>query len=480
VPKVNLILTLICRNYFEELAAKDPSFSFMPVLDGSDNPQCRIPEVQALVAKFTLYGNLMGGLLSAITSPKLGALSDRYGRLRIICCCASGALFGEIITIVVASYPDTFSVYWMLLGFVADGICGSFIAAIALLHSYAADCTPPSRRNVAFGYFHGALFTGIGFGPIIGGYVTKKTGNLLTVFYIAISCHLIFLFCVLFVAPESLSMKRQLAAREKHRAKHLDLSEFIDPSFHPWLTALKKWQPFEPLRTLRPTGPGSTPALRRNLFVLAAIDTAMFGVAMGTMTIIVIYSEYQFGWDNFKTSVYVSIVNMSRVCMLLILLPSITRLIRGPASSRAGQKQTGCDRLDVWMIRFAIVFDMMGYVGFSVSRQGCFFILSGIIASLGSMGSPTLQSSLTKHVPADRTGQLLGAIGFLHALARVVSPTIVNLIYAQTVGKFTQTVFVCLASVFGVAFVFSWFVRPHGEYLTLCLYVLCHRWTRVC
>ena len=89
--------------------------------------------------------------------------------------------------------------------------------------------------------------------------------------------------------------------------------------------------------------------------------------------------------------------------------------------------------------------------------------LSGVVASIGGIGSPTLQSSLTKHVPPERTGQLLGASGLLHALARVVAPTVFNAIYSGTVGKFTQTVFVCLTATFGVAFFFSWFVRPGGK-----------------
>ncbi|KAK3064097.1 hypothetical protein LTR53_018626, partial [Teratosphaeriaceae sp. CCFEE 6253] len=51
--------------------------------------------------------------------------------------------------------------------------------------------------------------------------------------------------------------------------------------------------------------------------------------------------------------------------------------------------------------------------------------------------------------------------GLLHALARVVAPTVFNAIYSATVGKFTQTVFVCLTATFGLAFVISWFIRPH-------------------
>lgn len=57
---------------------------------------------------------------------------------------------------------------------------------------------------------------------------------------------------------------------------------------------------------------------------------------------------------------------------------------------------------------------------------------------------------------------MLGAAGLLHALARVVGPLIFNSIYSATVGKFTPTVFVCLASTFFLAFVLSWFIKPHG------------------
>ena len=90
--------------------------------------------------------------------------------------------------------------------------------------------------------------------------------------------------------------------------------------------------------------------------------------------------------------------------------------------------------------------------------------LSGIIASFGGIGSPTLQSALTKHIPSDRTGQVLGATGLLHALARVVAPTIFNLIYSQTVGIFPQTVFLCLASVFVLAAIMSWLLKPNSMY----------------
>ena len=434
----------------------------MPVILGDDNPQCRIPEVQSLVSKFTLYLNLAAGLLSAVVSPKLGALSDRYGRKRVISTTVLGSILCEVVIVVVARYPDTFSVNWILLGYALDGLGGSFITAMALSFAYASDCTAPDKRNVAFGYYHGSLFCGIAIGPILAGYIVKATGHLLSIFYIALGAHSTFLLFLLFVIPESLSKKRQLRAREKIKSVGAGEQQTFSNPLSYSVKLLTGAKLLQPLAILWPTDQGTNSAVRRNLAFLAAVDTIMFGVAMGSMTIVIIYTKYMFGWGTLENGMFVSIVNTCRVFTLLVILPVASRVLRGPRSSSA-QRLSGSDNIDLYIIRTAVFFDVLGYVGYTLVRKGSVFILCGAIASIGGMGSPTLQAALTKHVPPDRTGQVLGAMGLLHGLARVVAPTIFNLIYAQTVGKFTQTVFVCLTATFGVAFILSWFVRPHGK-----------------
>jgi len=227
-----------------------------------------------------------------------------------------------------------------------------------------------------------------------------------------------------------------------------------------WFGTLKEANLLAPLHILFPTGEGSSRAVRLNLILLSAVDTTMFGIAMGSMTVVIIYSELMFGWGNLESSIFVSIVNTFRVTILIIVLPLITRLIRGPRGL-VQHRNTGSDTFDLTVIRVAVFFDMLGYLGYTLVRTGPLFTLSGIIASIGGIGSPTLQSALTKHVPPDRTGQLLGATGLLHALARIVAPTIFNLIYSYTVGNFTQAVFVCLTATFGITFMLSWFIKPH-------------------
>ena len=146
VPKQYLVLDLICRDYLSEQSRLDPTFKFMPVVLGGQNPQCRIPEVQSLVAKFILYQYLLSGIFAAVVAPLLGAFSDRIGRKPIMICCSFGSFVMEIITIIVGRNPDTISVYWILLGSLLDGLCGSFTTGIAL-----SSLTPPTADplNVA-------------------------------------------------------------------------------------------------------------------------------------------------------------------------------------------------------------------------------------------------------------------------------------------------------------------------------------------
>ncbi|KAF2198881.1 MFS general substrate transporter [Delitschia confertaspora ATCC 74209] len=453
VPKLNLILTLICRDYYaEQQVSKSETIQ---LFTSGETLQCQTNEVSSRVSLFLLYGNLCSGLLAAITSPLLGALSDRYGRKKLLILTTFGLLAGEAITAVAAKYPDKVDVNWILVGYAVDGLCGSFIVGMALVHSYAADCTPPQKRNVAFGYFHACLFTGIAIGPILAAEIIKLTHTVLSVFYIAICCHLFFILCLLLVIPESLSKARQTAAREKHKRE----IERQGPSSD-WVNQLRSLNLLAPLKILYPRGPGSSPALRRNLIVLAAVDTIVFSVAMGAMGVVIIYTNLQFGWGNWESSKFVSIVSACRVFCLMIVLPVVTRLVRGPEGT-SNQRSSGSDFFDLSVIRLAIVFDMLGYLGYTLTRDGSLFVLSGAVAAMGGIGAPAIGSALTKHVPADRTGQLLGATGLLHAIARVIGPTIFNGIYYATVGKFRQTVFLCLTATFGLAFLCSWFVRPH-------------------
>jgi MFS family permease len=458
-------MDLVCTEYYA--TGHHPISD--PMSPGQQPDRCQNDDVSSRSSLFLLYGSLCSGILSAITSPKLGALSDRYGRKKFMIFNTIGALFGEVLTILAAKYPETVHVNWILVGYCIEGISGSFIVGMAVAHSYASDCTSPQKRTEAFSYFHACLFAGIAIGPALSGYIIEArqkyvghTEAVLFVFYIALAAHLMFIACLAFLIPESLTQARQEAARQRHKEDLEKLGPAAD-----WINQLRHLNLFKPLEILWPTGPGSSSAVRWNLALLAATDTIMFSVAMGAMGVLLVYTRRQFGWHELETGRFASIVNASRVFALLVILPLLTRIFRGK-NGHTLTRNSGSDLFDLSIIRIAIFFDMMGYLGFILARKGELFALSGALAAVGGIGNPTLGAALTKHVPQDKVGQLLGATGLLHAIARVIGPTIFNGIYSATVGSYRQTVFVTLCATFGLAFVCSWFVRPHGKLSSPC------------
>lgn len=502
VPKLNLIIDLVCRRYFAD--REHDGFHMLPVQPGADNPQCQIPEVQQSVAAFMLALSVIVGSLSAFTAPRLGAMSDRYGRKGIMVISSCGGLVGEVITILAANYPDLIHYKWLIAASVFDGLAGSFTAGSVVSHSYTSDCTPPSKRAVSFGYMHACLFTGMALGPLLAGYFVEWTGSLLSIFYVTLGCHIVFILYILFILPESLSARRQGIAREKYakeqevyaakireedsleeeedmsgrRIRKRGLTGFIRTT----IIKVRRSNPLAPLKILLPKGAHQARA-RRNLIVLATVDTLLLSASMSMGGVTLLYSEFVFHWGNFETSAFVSLVSMVRVVVLMGIFPVINYFFRvRPAARRRritgelpSEVNSGADRLDVWLIRSAIFSDVLGVTGYIFARTPAVFVLCGIVTAFGGLGSATIQSSLTKHVPPDRVGQLLGAIGLLHSLSRIFAPLLFNGLYAATVGSYPQAIFVLITFVFSIVFFLSFLIRPFGMFNPLC-YVSVYMW----
>lgn len=455
----------MCKQYFADRNVADPTSPVVPIFLGSDNPQCRIPEVQSRVSEFILVFNLITGLLSALTAPKIGKLSDRYGRTKLMAIASAGGLFNEIITVLAAQLPNAFDYRWLILGAIADGLSGSFTAGSILSQSYTSDCTPPSRRAVSIGYVHSCLFTGLALGPLFAGYLVKWTGSMLPIFYIIIGCHLFFIVFMGFVVPDSLSKRRQYEAREKHKKEEDARAE----SMGTWLSTIQTTNPFEPLRNLWPTGSGTSLRLRLNLVTLAVTDMIILGSSMTAGPVIILYSGFMFHWGTVESSFFISALAMVRVVALLGIMPIVNYIFRiRPARKRREEgivdvdRNAGAEPLDVWVIRVALASEILGCVGYFFTRNENIFFVSGMMTALGGLGSATIQATVTKHVPADRIGQVLGAIGMLHALTRVVGPIMFNGIYAGTVGTFPQAFLLVLGSFFVSIFLASFILKPRG------------------
>lgn len=460
------IIDLVCNKHFADKAAADPNFKLTPII-GAENPHCNDAEVQEKVTAFMMVMNLIVGGLSAITAPKFGKISDRYGRRRLLALASVGGIIAECITILAAKFPQRIDYRWLILGAFFDGLTGSFSSGSILGQSYVADCTPPSKRAVYMGYLYACLFTGIALGPLLAGYFVKITGSIMIIFYVAVVCHATFALLVGFVVPESLSKRRRKIARENHRKE----KEAQDHSSRPWLATIRNSHPLRPLAILWPTGPGTSTRLRVNLVSLALIDGILMGSMLALGTVIVIYSKAMFHWEVFELSMFVSAVSSIRVVVLLGIFPLVNYWFRVRPTRRREQetgqpfveKTGGADNLDIWTLRIALLSDTLGALGYCFARTAPVFVMSGMVTAIGGLGSATIQSAISKHIPPSSVGQVLGAVGMINAIARVLGPLLFNGLYWLTVRVFPQAVFALLLALFSAGLVATLVVRPYGK-----------------
>ncbi|KAI1828511.1 MFS general substrate transporter [Xylaria intraflava] len=486
VPRIELIVTLVCRHYYAEQQTPNPDGAMISLAMGESNPQCNSAAVQKDVATFTLVLSAVSGGLSAFIAPKLGSLSDRYGRTQLVAIASCGGIMNEIITIVTAKYPSVFDYRFLIFGTFFDGITGSFTAIGVLSNSYVSDCSPPSKRGVSLGYLQACLFTGLALGPILAGKIVLWTGSVLSIFYINLGCHMLAILLFWFIVPESLSKKRQMMAQEKHRMEQQTIrvaapgsAESVFTSrpqawitggkLRPWLLVLLRANPLAPLKMFAPSGRENR-RLRRNLLLLAFIESVLMFASLGAGTVLILYAKFMFDWGPWESSRFISIVSFFRVIILLVIFPAINYFFRiRPlrherklnGNLHAEETHSGADNLDIWLIRFALLSDMVGMMGYVFVRTGELFIASAVCTSFGGLATATISSVLSKQVPAERVGTMLGALGLMTALDRLFAPIVFDGIYAGTIGTFPQAFLVILASLFGLSILASLFVRPH-------------------
>lgn len=330
-----------------------------------------VPVLPPLVGRFTgdpvdhalWYGVLAFAFSVAnfIGAPILGALSDRYGRRRVLLIgfCGLGFNFFAM------AYA---SELWILI--VVRMFGGALQANAAIANAYVADISAPEDRARRFGQL-GAMF-GIGFilGPVLGGVLGDI--DLKLPFLAAGCCALANLLYGVFVLPESLP---------KTRRRAIDLAT-INP-----VTALQ--------RVARLHGIG------RLLWVIAATNLSTFVM----YTTWVLYTTYRFGWGPRENGWSLFAMGLaSTVVQGFMLTPLLRRFgarrlaVAGLASSGIGYLCWGLATAD-WVMYVVIACNLLGWT---------------ITASI--------QSIVSNAADARAQGETMGAVSSLASLMAVVAP----------------------------------------------------------
>jgi DHA1 family tetracycline resistance protein-like MFS transporter len=331
-----------------------------------------IPVLPHLIASFLggnvskaalWYGSFSAffNLMQFVFSPIQGALSDRFGRRKVILLSNFGLGVDFLFMALVSTLPLLF------IGRLVSGITS---ASFSTAGAYIADVTPPQKRAQAFGMIGMAFGIGFVVAPAIGGVLGEVHPRL--PFWIA-ACLSLANFCYgFFVLPESLPLDRRAPFR--------------------W----SKANPLASLRLLRS---------HHELFGLATVLLLMQFAHFVYPSTFVLYADYRFHWNSGMVGYTLAFVG---VLAAIVQGGLIKRFI-----ARFGERRT---------LMIGLACGTLGFTLYGLAPNGYWFWAAMPIAALWGISAPSAQAIMTHHVSPNEQGRLQGAISSLTSIAGIFAP----------------------------------------------------------
>lgn len=346
-----------------------------------------LPLLPFLVGKFLPPEQVVLGmslLLSAFAActffaaPVLGALSDRYGRKKILLVSLLGSVIGYLIFGIGGAL-------WMLfLGRIIDGLTAGNIST---LFACISDTTTPKERTKWFGYMGAVMGMGKIGGPALGGLLGSIAIGL--PFYL--TAGLIFLsgLAVYFLLPESLAPEK--------RTKRLSLNS-INTFSH--FKAVFGWKEL------------------RFLLILGMLFYAGIGIFQFNFTV---FLKDFYLWGPEFIGMLLSIVGVCDILTRAFLLPWLLK--------RFSEKTIGIAGLTAVSIGLGLIF-------VSTYLHSVIVISAAVIAIICGEGlfETTYTSKLSQSVDESKQGKLQGVNQSMQSAINVLIPLAAAGIYFYSPG----------------------------------------------
>ncbi len=316
-------------------------------------------------------------LMQFFAMPVIGALSDRFGRRRVILLSNLGLGLDYVL---MALAPN---LAWLFVGRVISGITA---ASVSTGMAYIADVTPPEKRAAAFGRVGIAFGLGFVLGPALGGLLGGVDPRL--PFWVAAGLSLANAMYGLFILPESLPPER----RRKF-----------------------EWRRANPLGSLK---------LLRSHPELSGMAVVMFLSNLAHAALpatFVLYAGYRYGWDARDVGLVLASVG---ICSAIV-----QGAVVGPAVRRLGERR---------VLLTGLTCGAVGFFAYGLAPTGMLFLAAVPVVALWGLASPAAQGLMTRHIGPTEQGALQGATGSVMGIATMIGPWLFAATFAYFIGEGTR------------------------------------------
>ncbi|XP_013135558.1 PREDICTED: hippocampus abundant transcript 1 protein [Papilio polytes] len=322
---------------------------------------------------FLMNGLIMGikGILSFLSAPLIGALSDVWGRK-----------FFLLVTVFFTCAPIplmTINTWWF---FAMISISGVFAVTFSIVFAYVADVTTEAERSRAYGLVSATFAASMVISPALGAYLMDLYGEALVV-AAATAVAVLDVFFIMVAVPESLPEK-------------------VRPSG--WGPAIS-WEQADPFAALRKVG-----AERTVLMLCVAVFLSYLPEA-GQYSCIFVYLKLVMGFGVVQVAIFIAIVGVLSIAVQVVL---------GFLMRSLGAKHT---------IMVGLLFEMLQLMWYGFGSRTWMMWAAGVLAALGSLTYPAISAYVSVNSRADRQGVVQGMVTGVRGLCNGLGPAMFGVIF---------------------------------------------------
>ncbi|XP_064493332.1 hippocampus abundant transcript 1 protein-like isoform X2 [Pseudopipra pipra] len=299
---------------------------------------------------FLMNGLIHGvkGLLSFLSAPLIGALSDVWGRKSFL-----------LLTVFFTCAPIPLmkiSPWWY---FAVISMSGVFAVTFSVIFAYVADITQEHERSTAYGLVSATFAASLVTSPAIGAYLSQAYGDTLVV-VLASGVALLDIGFILLAVPESLPEEMRPVS---------------------WGAPIS-WEQADPFASLRKVGQDSTVLLICITVFLSYLPEA------GQYSSFFLYLRQVIGFSSETVAAFIGVVGILSILAQTVVLGILMRSI--------GNKNT---------ILLGLGFQILQLAWYGFGSQPWMMWAAGAVAAMSSITFPAISAMVSRNADPDQQEQ---------------------------------------------------------------------------
>jgi len=336
-----------------------------------------VPVVNVMAQTFPKYTFLMTGMiqgvkgiLSFLSAPLVGALSDVWGRkswllVTVFCTCLPIPLL-------------KLSAWWYFAVFSLSGV---FSVTFSVVFAYVADITDHNDRTAAYGMVTATFFASFIVSPALGAYIAETYGDISVVLLSTCVALLDVLFIVACV-PES------LPTRPKN-----------------WGAPIT-WEQADPFQSLR------SGVADHNILQLGLIILLSYLPEAAQYSCIFLYLRQVINFSADDVATFIAVIGVLSVTAQTLILAFLYNWL--------GHKST---------MLIGLVFQVLQLAWFGLGMSKWMMWFAGVLASCSSITYPAISAYASQNCEPEQQGLLQGILTGIRGLSNGFGPAVFGLLF---------------------------------------------------